>query len=208
MNENKDPTPVMETLLVSDSGKSSLLKISNVISPEKIEKYTEKAMKLPLIERPEIKVYGKVCRQQRNVGFFAEPGVPGYKYSGQETPVVDIRDYPFLQKMLKKVNKIIGAEYNGILVNNYEDGSRYISAHADDEKDLDGLPVASIAFGATRKFRIRDKKTKKIIADFDHIPGTILVMQEDFQKEFLHEIPCQKTIKEPRVSLTFRKHSN
>jgi len=31
-------------------------------------------------------------------------------------------------------------------------------------------------------------------------------MGGDFQKEFLHEIPVQKKIKEPRFSFTFRKH--
>ena len=33
-----------------------------------------------LEERPEIIVYGKVCKQQRNVGFFSDESI-GYKYS-------------------------------------------------------------------------------------------------------------------------------
>ena len=31
-------------------------------------------------------------------------------------------------------------------------------------------------------------------------------MAGDFQKEFTHEIPAEKKIKEGRISFTFRKH--
>jgi len=57
-----------------------------------------------------------------------------------------------------------------------------------------------------RKFRIRDKSTKKIVLDYDHQPGTLLVMSGEFQKQFTHEIPIQKKIKDERISITFRHH--
>jgi alkylated DNA repair dioxygenase AlkB len=37
--------------------------------------------------------------------------------------------------------------------------------------------------------------------------GEMLIMGGDFQKEFTHEIPIEKKIKHPRISFTFRKHT-
>lgn len=192
--------------IVIDTGRSRLLLYRNFVDPSLLPEYTQLAMNLPLVERPEIRVYGKVCRQQRNVGFFAQPGTPGYKYSGQQTTVIDINDYEFLQTILHSVNESLDAEFNGILVNLYENGERYIGAHSDDESDLSPVGVASIAFGAVRNFRVRDKQTKKILHNIPHNPGDLLIMEGDFQKEFTHEIPVQKTVKNARVSLTFRLH--
>ena len=161
---------------------------------------------LPLIEKPEIKIYGKVCHQRRDVGFFSHPGVSGYRYSGQQTSVIDITDYPYLVDIMDKVNTTLNSNFNGILVNRYNDGNEYISAHSDSETGIDPVGVASISFGAARTFRIRDKKTKKIIYDIDHEEGDLLLMAGDFQKEFTHEVPIRKRVKEARTSLTFRCH--
>jgi len=186
--------------------RSKLLLYRNFIDTDHLSIYTDSALELPLVERPEILLYGRICRQQRNVGFFALPDTPGYKYSGQQTSVIDIRNHPFLLTILDSVNNSLDAEFNGILVNLYEHGERYISPHSDDEKSLSPIGVASIAFGAIRTFRIRNKLSKTIVLDVPHLPGDLLIMAGDFQKEFTHEIPIQKSIKTPRVSLTFRMH--
>lgn len=194
---------------VIDTGKSQLLHYPNFIDDLSI---TEELMELPLIERPEIRVFGKVCRQQRNVGFFAKPGTSGYRYSGQTTPVIDINNHKTVKKILQKINNYCKEldenfeKYNGVLINLYENGERYIGKHSDDESGLAPQGVTSIAFGATRTFRIRDKKTGKIIKDIEHKPGDLLIMKGEFQKEFTHEIPVQKKIKDARISLTFRLH--
>ena len=191
--------------ILIDTGKSKLLLYPNFIG-DKLVEYTDLSMQLPLIERPEIRIFGKICHQQRNVGFFAMPGVSGYKYSGQQTTVIDIRNHIFLQDIMSKVNTVLDSEFNGVLVNLYENGERYISSHSDDEAGLSPVGVAAIAMGAVRTFRIRDKKTKTIIKDIAHNPGDLLIMTGEFQKEFKHEIPIEKTVKNARVSLTFRMH--
>ena len=68
-----------------------------------------------------------------------------------------------LFKLLLKINELIGAEYNGILINKYMDGCDYIGAHSDDETGLDPIGVVSVSYGAERTFRIRDKVNKKIV---------------------------------------------
>lgn len=193
-------------IVLLETDRSRLLVYRDFVDANMISEYTQLAMDLPLVERPEIRIFGRVCRQQRNVGFFAQPEVPGYKYSGQQTAVIDIANFAFLQTILTSVNLALDAGYNGILVNLYQNGTNYISAHSDDESGLDPIGVASIAFGAVRTFRIRNKTTGSIVLDVPHNAGDLLVMAGDFQSEFTHEIPIQKKVTEARVSLTFRLH--
>lgn len=164
---------------------------------------------LPLYEEPPIMIMGRQCQQRRNVGFFSDESA-GYKYSGQFMPSSPLSSAPILQSILPSVNITLGTTFNGILVNRYINGEKYLSAHSDDERGLDKSGkkmVAGIAYGAVRTFRIRNKATKEIVLDYPHTPGTLLVMEGDFQKEFTHEIPVQKKIKEERISITFRHHT-
>jgi alkylated DNA repair dioxygenase AlkB len=157
-----------------------------------------------LEERPEIIIFGKKCKQQRNVGFFSNESI-GYSYSKKM-----MESKPLSQSMselLLLTNMIVGAEFNGILVNKYMDGNDYISAHSDDETGLDSVGVISISYGSERIFRIRDRETKEIMCDELTTHCSILHMGGDFQKLYTHEIPIQKKIKEPRISFTFRKHN-
>ena len=92
------------------------------------------------------------------------------------------------------------------MVNLYVDGNDSIGDHSDDEASLGKEGVISIASGATRKFRIRDKSSRKIVKDIEMEHGMILQMNGDFQKEFTHGIPVEKRIKDSRISFTFRHH--
>ncbi len=58
----------------------------------------------------------------------------------------------------------------------------------------------------SHQFRIRDKKTKKIHTDIPLTHLSVVHMSGDFQKEFTHEIPVEKKVREARISLTFRHH--
>lgn len=152
---------------------------------------------------PEIIVYGRVCKQRRDVSFFSDTSI-GYKYSGKLAPSKPLT--PSLAKILKYINKKFNAEFNGILINRYNTGQDYISAHSDDERNLDPIGVVAISHGESRIFRIRDKFTKEIITDVFTENNTVLHMGGNFQKEFTHEIVKEKGIIQPRYSFTFRKH--
>ena len=157
-----------------------------------------------LIEYPQIKVYNKVCRQRRCVGFFSNESI-GYRYSGQLAKSKPL--YECLIKLLDTVNEKYNTDYNGILVNLYKTGEDYISAHSDDETNLDNSGVVAISYGATRKFRIREKKTREIVSDIPLTSGSIIQMGGEFQREFLHEVPIERRVKQERISFTFRKHT-
>lgn len=157
-----------------------------------------------LQEYPEIKIFGKICRQRRCVGFFSNKS-KGYNYSNQILLAKPMTDQ--LTTLLNVVNKLYNTDFNGILVNRYKTGLDYISAHSDDETGLDNSGVIAISYGAKRIFRIRDKKTKKIVKDIPLESYSIIQMGGDFQKEFTHEIPVQKKVLDERISFTFRKHN-
>ena len=157
-----------------------------------------------LEERPEIIIYGKICKQHRNVGFFSDESI-GYKYSKklmESKPLSkDMAD------LLVTINKMLGTQFNGILVNKYIDGNDYIGAHSDEESGLDGKGVVAISYGSERIFRIRDKNNRTIICDEPTTHCGILHMGGNFQKLYTHEIPIQKKIKESRISFSFRTHT-
>lgn len=173
---------------------------------------------IKLENEPVIYIMGKECHQRRDVGFFSDKS-EGYRYSNQlmksmplnTNELDDSNDVELIimNCVLRQINETLGSNYNGILVNRYKNGEKYIGAHSDDESGLDKKKkaVASICYGAVRNFRIRDKETKKIVLNYDHTPCTLLVMEGDFQREFIHEIPKQKKIMEERISLTFRHHT-
>ncbi len=93
-------------------------------------------------------------------------------------------------------------------VNLYADGTETIGAHSDSEEGLsrDGS-VAAISLGAERVFRVKRKATAETLVDVRTKHGQLLVMEKHaFQRECTHEVPVQKKIHGPRVSITFRQH--
>jgi alkylated DNA repair dioxygenase AlkB len=141
--------------------------------------------------------------------FFSDESI-GYKYSGQMIKSTSLSNAPVLQRLLPSVNQSLGTSFNGILVNRYINGNKYIGAHSDDEKGLDKNGrnmVVGLTYGpCIRNFRIRDKSSRKIVLDYLHEPCTLIVMEGDFQKVFTHEIPVQKKVLGDRISITFRHH--
>jgi alkylated DNA repair dioxygenase AlkB len=159
----------------------------------------------PLLEhKPTITLFGKVVHQQRNIGFFSNESI-GYKYSKKLMP-----SQPFpepLAELLAYINQRFNYNFNGILINKYENGKDYIGKHSDDEAGLDAVVgVVALSFGAVRTFRIRNKTSNEIVLDLPTSNNEIIQMAGDFQKEFTHEVPVEKRVTAPRYSFTFRRH--
>lgn len=186
-----------------DTGKSQFWAIPN-FTPD----YYAQISDLPLWEEPPIKIMGKECRQRRDIAFFSDES-RGYQYSGTFIPSTPLNTSSVLQELLPAINRSLDTHFNGILVNRYRGGTKYLGSHSDDESALDQKRklVVGLSYGpGIRKFRIRNKHNKKIVLDYDQYPGTLIGMQGDFQSEFKHEIPVQKRVHGERISLTFRHH--
>jgi alkylated DNA repair dioxygenase AlkB len=167
---------------------------------------------LHLSLEPEIKIFNKVCKQHRAIGFYSNVAEE-YKYNhGQSDkelkPISNhkLDDNKNLVKVIELINEHFKSEYNSILVNYYRDGNDYIGSHSDNEKELDSkMGVLMISLGSTRLFRIRDKKSKDVIKDINICNGDLTIMSGKFQKELKHEIVKESSIDKPRISFTFRK---
>jgi len=63
--------------------------------------------------------------------------------------------------------------------------------------------IASLSLGAERKFSFKHKQTKETISlILEH--GSLLVMKDVTQSNWLHSLPKSKKITRPRINLTFR----
>lgn len=191
----------MQSLIKTDS---SFLNVYVCDEYSEIIKKCIEEVKNELLVKPPIELYGKTVYQQRSIGFFSNESI-GYYYSGQLAKSKLLQ--PNITHLMNIINTRFNTQYNGILVNKYDDGNNYISDHSDDEKNLDKEGVIAISYGAVRKFRIRDKLTKKIIMDIPTISNSIIHMGGNFQKEYTHGIPVEKKVQGERYSLTFRKHT-
>lgn len=193
----------METPIRTDKSFLKIYKKEVVKNMELDIENCVKEVRDKLLHNPPIVVYGKPAKQHRSIGFFSDDSI-GYYYSGQLAKSQPLT--PKLKNMLEVINNKFSAEFNGILVNYYENGEDYIGKHSDDEKGLDKIGVVSISYGQARKFRIRDKLTNKKVMDIVTKNEEIIHMGGNFQKEFTHEIPIEKKIKLGRYSFTLRKH--
>lgn len=191
---------MLTTLL--DKSNSKLLK--GKFNVENREIFNENISNLPL-KKHTVVIHNKQILTPRKIGFFSNDSI-GYRYTGNILPACKFDNYPFLLDILNKVNEYTQSDFNAILINKYSDGNDYIGPHSDDERNLANNGVVTISFGASRKFRIRDKNTKIIIKDVIVEDGDLYWMQGEFQKHFTHEIVKQLNVKDERISLTFRKH--
>lgn len=101
--------------------------------------------------------------------------------------------------------KETNATYNSCLLNLYHRGDEGMAWHSDDEKELDNnAAIASLSFGAARKFAFKHKTTGETVSVvLEH--GSLLVMKDVTQQHWWHRLPPTKTVHTPRINLTFRK---
>ena len=99
-------------------------------------------------------------------------------------------------------------KFNSCLLNFYHDGDDGMGWHSDNEKELKkNSVIASISLGAERKFSFKHKKNKEKI-DLILGNGSLLVMKEQIQNHWMHQLPKSKKVREPRINLTFRTISS
>ncbi|CAG8772381.1 24054_t:CDS:1, partial [Gigaspora margarita] len=129
-----------------------------------------------------------------------------YHYSGTSAKV-DSNDYPPSIKIIKeKIESILNAKFNFVLLNWYQNGNEYIGEHLDSEKGLvpQGI-IASVSFGTQRTFIFKNKSDKKLKHKLILENGSMLIMKGTTQQFWKHTIPKEKKIKDGRISLTFRQ---
>ena len=146
-------------------------------------------------------IFGKLIYTKRKVAWYADEDFE-YTYSKRTKSALKFtEDLLYLKKLVEEKT---GETYNSCLLNLYHSGEEGMAYHSDGEKDLkENGAIASLSFGAKRKFSFKHKTTKERI-DFNLEPGSLLVMKGETQKNWLHRLPPTKLVKTPRINLTFR----
>ena len=155
--------------------------------------------------KDEIQVFGKKVLIPRHQAWYGDPGTE-YKYSNLTlSPLPWFKD---LKNLKTAVEKSTGKNFNACLINLYTIGDDYSDWHADNEKELGKNPaIASISLGGTRNFQIRHKATKETIK-IDLAHGSLLLMKENLQHNWVHQISKTKKKVMPRINITFRLIKN
>jgi alkylated DNA repair dioxygenase AlkB len=153
-------------------------------------------------QEEEIFIFGKWCKVPRLMCWYGDAGAT-YRYSG-----VDHQPLPWndeLRSVRKKTEQRCQCTFNSVLANLYRNGSDSMGCHADDEKELGVNPViASLSFGDERLFRLHHKRRKQTV-DIQLGHGDLLIMAGVLQHHWVHSLPKTKSLKMPRINLTFRK---
>ncbi len=155
-------------------------------------------------EQGEITIFGRKVREPRLTAWY---GDHDYVYSGRRVSRAPWTET--LRELRTRVAARAGGPFNAVLLNRYRDGSDSMGMHSDDERELGKNPlVASLSFGATRRF-VLEPKHKSARASgrmtFELGHGDLLVMSGSCQHHYRHGVPKQPAIRAERLNLTFRQ---
>ncbi len=146
-------------------------------------------------------IFGKRILTKRKVAWYGD--LP-FDYTYSKITKTALPWTSHLLSLKNLVERHCGETYNSCLLNLYHSGEEGMAWHSDGETDLKkNGAIASLSFGAERKFAFKHKQTKeKIELYLEH--GSLLVMKGSTQRHWLHRLPPTKKITTPRINLTFR----
>ena len=152
-------------------------------------------------QHDEIRLYGRRIVTARRIAWYGDDAFD-YRYSG-----VNHRAriwVPPLRALRDRVDTLVGVHFNSCLLNRYDNGSQGMAWHSDDEAELGPETViASVSFGATRKFAFRHQQTRQKVEMLLH-HGQLIVMRGQTQTHWQHALMKSTRVTQPRVNLTFR----
>lgn len=152
-------------------------------------------------KQEEMNMYGKALKFPRLTAWYGNND-KAYTFSGITlTPNIWTKE---LLEIKKHIEPRCNVTFNSVLLNLYRDGNDSISWHTDAEKELGKNPIiASVNFGATRKFQLRHIGSKeKIEYELQH--GSLFIMQGELQHFWQHQVPKTNNKVGKRINLTFR----
>ncbi len=175
--------------------------VTNFFKKEESDFYLKNLLNEINWKQESMNIYSKNVNFPRLTAWYGDDDKP-YTFSGLTLkpekwtkPLLDIK---------QKVEDKAKTGFNSVLLNLYRNGNDSISWHTDAEKELGRNPViASVNFGATRKFQLRHNETKVRI-DLLLTHGSLLIMQGELQHFWQHQVPKTKQTVDKRINLTFR----
>lgn len=172
-----------------------------IFSPEKSDEYITKLFETIQWKNDEAKLFGKHFITKRKAAWYGDKEYP-YTYSNTTKHAL-----PWTKELLEIKNLVeerTKIKFNSCLLNLYHDGNEGMAWHSDDEKALARESgIASVSFGAKRKFSFKHKGNKTTV-DIILEPGSLLLMTGNTQTNWWHKLPKTTKVTTPRINLTFR----
>lgn len=151
----------------------------------------------------EVLIFGQRRQVPRLVAWHGDPGAH-YVYSG--TAHAPLPWTAELAQVRQRVEALTAREFNSVLLNRYRDGRDGMGWHADDEPELGRDPaIASVSFGAPRRFSLRHRRRRDLRCSIELGPGDLLLMSGPTQHHWLHALPKTSRPVGERLNLTFRR---
>jgi len=165
----------------------------------------------------------------RRTIFTVQPGCGCvYKYSGVK--VAPFPEPSFVADIRRRCVELAGLsdqdQPNSCNINLYRDGHDSVGWHTDDEELFEGqyndMCILSLSLGASRTFQVKRQQSKAVqgnaagrkgpvTASVSVGHGDLCTMEGRFQRYYLHCVPKEPHITEPRINLTWRwitKHNH
>jgi len=172
-----------------------------ILSNSDSKKYFRQLMENIEWKNDELTLFGKKIITKRKVAWYGDEGLE-YTYSHSTKKALSWTDE--LIEIKELVEKKTGSTFNSCLLNLYHSGEEGMGWHSDDEKELiKNGTIASVSFGAERKFSFKHK-TEKLAFSIVLEDASLLVMKDEIQSFWMHKLPPSKLVKSARINLTFR----
>ncbi|MGN6566937.1 MAG: alpha-ketoglutarate-dependent dioxygenase AlkB family protein [Flavipsychrobacter sp.] len=172
-----------------------------IFGPEEASRFFDRLMNNINWKNDEVIIFGKHIITDRKIAWY---GDTDFLYNYSNTTKQADRWIPELLELKKIAEDRTGAKFNSCLLNLYHNGNEGVSWHSDNEEALERHGViASLSFGAERKFTFKHKKTQQTVSVILE-NGSLLTMQGTTQAHWLHSLPKTKKVLRPRINLTVR----
>ena len=176
-----------------------------ILDQQQSQKYFNYFLKHLAWQHDEVFILGQHHITERKVAWYGDDAYQ-YRYSGmlKQAQVWNTG----LLRLKQHIEHLVGHPFNTCLANLYENGAQGMGWHSDDEpalmkeRSLETV-IASLSFGATRKFSFKHK-TKAEKVDLLLQSGHLIVMRGETQTYWKHRLTKSTKVLEPRINLTFR----
>ena len=135
-------------------------------------------------------------------------GSKPYTYGHVRHEPRDYPDCPVFKTILSKMKSVEPSfSYDNFtcLVTHYPDGTATIPAHSDNEREIKSdSNIYTISVGSARTLRLVNREG--LLREHDNIlsHGSLYSMSAESQQQWSHELLFDPSVKEPRISFTFR----
>lgn len=172
-----------------------------ILNPPEADDYFRTLLASVRWKNDEVIMFGRRIVTGRKVAWY---GDSNYSYTYSRTTREALAWIPELLALRSLVESLTGATFNSCLLNLYHDGTEGMAWHSDDEKAMGrNTTIASLSLGAERRFCLKHKRTgERVSVTLEH--GSLLVMRDETQLHWVHQLPKSKRVHDPRINLTFR----